>query len=51
LNPGWVWIYEKIDIFNQYVTLCWKRYKTGPWNANRNSYVICRMVPFTMTLS
>jgi len=46
--------YEKIAIFDQYLALSRKWYKTGPyllWNANRKSYVIYRMLPFWMTLS
>jgi len=49
-NAG-IW---KIAIFNQYLTLSQKRYKTESellWNANRKSYTSFWMVPFSMTLS
>jgi len=42
-NGEWVW---KIAIFAQYISLSRKWYKIGTqllWNANRNSYAICRM--------
>jgi len=31
----------------------WTSFMDDPllWNANRNSYVVCRLVPFPMTLS
>jgi len=46
--------YEKITIFNQYLTLSQKWYKIGPlllWNVNRNSYVIYQILSFPVTFS
>ena len=46
--------YEKIAIFDQYLVLSRKRYKTEPkllWKANRKLYQSFRMVPVSMTLS
>jgi len=47
-------VYVKTAIFDQYLATSHKQCKIGTWlvwNANRNSYVLYRLVLFPVTLS